>query len=310
MAYTCWLSEMGNILKIKVFDWRKMINNQNRPRISDSTMGNYISINERDRTFLGRNPRRQSNLSVKTTFLGSHNKIAGTPPLSSTPILREDLSPTPVGTAESELKTKKLNLQYTSDEAPTVPTTPTLLQKQKQTKVSVPTDMDMLRTALQVENHKKRARKCNSTSTMFLQYTLYKGSIPNSIKQISIRIVDILKANASLEFKNLSQILDETLYPLDMKFKYAIPNVIPSVAHVEKFLLPLFLNSQLSAEAAIIFYIYLIRTISHSSITFSTHNWARWLLGVTVMTSKVWEDQAVWNVDFCLLFPCLDVNDL
>eukprot|EP00835_Amoeboradix_gromovi_P002536 NODE_146_length_17563_cov_0.253321.p6 type:complete len:277 gc:universal NODE_146_length_17563_cov_0.253321:16360-15530(-) len=276
-------------------------------------MGNYISnINERDRMFLGIHTRRKSSLSIKTTFLGSHNKIAATPPLSSTPLLDDGLSPTPVITSDSETKVKRLHVfsENYDINAPTVPTTPTLMQKQKEEKVAVPSDMETLRIALHTAHHKKRLRKCNSTSTMFLQYTLYKGSIPNSIRQISIRIVDILRANDKIKKPNLSQILDEAIYPLDKNIVYSIPNSIPSVSQIEKFLLPLFLSSQLSAEAAIIFFIYLERTIFHCNITFSSSNWARWLLGTAIMTSKVWEDQAVWNVDFCQLFPNLDVNDL
>ena len=276
-------------------------------------MGNYISIHERDSTRAFRR-RKQSGLSVKTTFLGSHNKIAATPPMSSTPILGDDLSPTPVvDTSQSELKMRRLSpgAIYDPDDAPTVPTTPTMMQKQlKEKTVPVPSDMELLRNALKNAQHKKRSRKCNSTSTMFLQYTLYKGSIPNSIKQISVRIVDLLVENEKLEKISISQILDESIYPLDKSHKYSTLHVVPTVVEVEKFLLPLFLSSQLSAEAAIIFYIYLERTILHSDITFSTSNWARWLLGAAIMTSKVWEDQAVWNVDFCQLFPNLDVSDL
>eukprot|EP00834_Sanchytrium_tribonematis_P007791 NODE_767_length_4055_cov_0.722952.p2 type:complete len:292 gc:universal NODE_767_length_4055_cov_0.722952:134-1009(+) len=281
-------------------------------RTKKLVMGNYISINDRDRLFHTRLSRRQSGrLSVKTTFLGSHNKIAATPPLSSTPILGEELSPTPIDSSNSDIKVKKISpVLYNYDTAPTVPTTPTLMMKQKVEKSQVPSDMELLRNALKNAQHKKRSRKCNSTSTIFLQYTLYKGSIPNSIRQISNRIVEILAQNEILEVLKSNQLLDEGLYPLDANIRYSSPHVLPKPDEVERFLLPLFLSSQLSAEAAIIFYIYLERTIRHSEVTFSCANWARWLLGAAIMTSKVWEDQAVWNVDFCQLFPNLDVGDL
>ncbi len=39
-------------------------------------------------------------------------------------------------------------------------------------------------------------------------------------------------------------------------------------------------------------------------------NWRRLILSALILASKVWEDQAVWNVDFLSVFPNVSVKDL
>ena len=39
-------------------------------------------------------------------------------------------------------------------------------------------------------------------------------------------------------------------------------------------------------------------------------NWRRLTLSTLMLASKVWEDQAVWNIDFIELFPSINVKEL
>jgi len=55
---------------------------------------------------------------------------------------------------------------------------------------------------------------------------------------------------------------------------------------------------------------YLDRARSLSSLRLYPHNWKRFLLSCLILASKVWEDQAVWNVDFVDQFPNTSPSDL
>ena len=39
-------------------------------------------------------------------------------------------------------------------------------------------------------------------------------------------------------------------------------------------------------------------------------NWARITLGAVILASKVWDDHAIWNIDFTQIFPEVSVTDL
>jgi len=55
---------------------------------------------------------------------------------------------------------------------------------------------------------------------------------------------------------------------------------------------------------------YVDRLQEKANITMSRYTWRRILLSVLILSSKVWEDLAVWNADFIELFPYLSVRDL
>jgi len=101
---------------------------------------------------------------------------------------------------------------------------------------------------------------------------------------------------------------------------------------------------QLPAECAILCLAYIERLISHTNVTLHASNWRRIVLSALILASKgeryfpppiypkmhlrfascfflifffsllflalVWEDQAVWNVDFLSVFPNVTVQDL
>eukprot|EP01095_Lingulamoeba_sp_RSL-Kostka_P000509 TRINITY_DN107_c1_g2_i1.p1 TRINITY_DN107_c1_g2~~TRINITY_DN107_c1_g2_i1.p1 ORF type:complete len:154 (-),score=40.39 TRINITY_DN107_c1_g2_i1:163-624(-) len=55
---------------------------------------------------------------------------------------------------------------------------------------------------------------------------------------------------------------------------------------------------------------YIERTSTLTNLTVDSTNWRRVVLSTLILASKVWEDQAVWNVDFLSVFPTVTVKDL
>jgi len=72
----------------------------------------------------------------------------------------------------------------------------------------------------------------------------------------------------------------------------------------------IFNGEKLSAECAVMALAYIDRLISLTSLHLHASNWRRITLGAIILASKVWEDQAVWNVDFLNVFPYMSVDDL
>jgi hypothetical protein len=71
-----------------------------------------------------------------------------------------------------------------------------------------------------------------------------------------------------------------------------------------------FNSAELKPICAIMMLAYLERHLAGSGLTFHESNWVRLLLGALILASKVWDDHAVWNVDFRRVFPDVDVVDL
>lgn len=111
----------------------------------------------------------------------------------------------------------------------------------------------------------------------------------------------------ALPKKRINKVFSEELFPLtnDVDLKVA-----PSQDQVYEFLSAIFNAEQLSAECGVMAMAYVDRLQALTGVSIITSTWRRISLGCLILASKVWEDQAVWNVDFLNVFPNLTVKDL
>ena len=85
---------------------------------------------------------------------------------------------------------------------------------------------------------------------------------------------------------------------------------MPEQRVIYKFMKNLFTSAQLTAECAIVTLIYLERVLTYAEIDLCPANWRRLLLGAILLASKVWDDQAVWNVDYCQILKDVNVENM
>uniref|UniRef100_A0A8C4Z0A2 Cyclin-Y-like protein 2 n=1 Tax=Gadus morhua TaxID=8049 RepID=A0A8C4Z0A2_GADMO len=109
----------------------------------------------------------------------------------------------------------------------------------------------------------------------------------------------------------VQDIFDEKLHPLTNS---AVPadynDQDPEQKQIYRFVRTLFCSAQLTAECAIVTLVYLERLLTYAEMTIGPGNWKRIVLGAILLASKVWDDQAVWNVDYCQILKDITVEDM
>ncbi|XP_075173839.1 cyclin-Y-like protein 1 [Anomaloglossus baeobatrachus] len=152
-------------------------------------------------------------------------------------------------------------------------------------------------------------KKYSSCSTIFLDdSTVSQPNLRSTIKCVTLAIYYHIKNRDS---DRSLDIFDEKLHPLtreDVGDDYCKHD--PDHKHIYRFVRTLFSAAQLTAECAIVTLVYLERLLTYAEIDICPSNWKRIVLGAILLASKVWDDQAVWNVDYCQILKDITVEDM
>uniref|UniRef100_A0A3Q2YSG8 Cyclin Y n=1 Tax=Hippocampus comes TaxID=109280 RepID=A0A3Q2YSG8_HIPCM len=194
------------------------------------------------------------------------------------------------------------------------------------------TDVREKRKSLYINHHHSGPvrRKYSSCSTIFLDdSTVSQPNLKYTIKCETVRscifeVVVVSWANVKcalmclavcysreVDGRMLLDIFDEKLHPLS---KSEVPPDYdkhdPEQKQIYRFVRTLFSAAQLTAECAIVTLVYLERLLTYAEIDICPANWKRIVLGAILLASKVWDDQAVWNVDYCQILKDITVEDM
>uniref|UniRef100_A0A8C8K9J3 Cyclin-like domain-containing protein n=1 Tax=Oncorhynchus tshawytscha TaxID=74940 RepID=A0A8C8K9J3_ONCTS len=156
------------------------------------------------------------------------------------------------------------------------------------------------------------SKKYSSCSTIFIDdSTVSQPNLKSTIKWwvpttfLYAHTGNLLDSGRSLD------IFDEKMHPLSREQvpdNYSVMD--PEHKLIYRFVRTLFSAAQLTAECAIVTLVYLERLLTYAEIDICPCNWKRIVLGAILLASKVWDDQAVWNVDYCQILKDITVEDM
>uniref|UniRef100_A0A3Q2YVR8 Cyclin-Y-like protein 2 n=1 Tax=Hippocampus comes TaxID=109280 RepID=A0A3Q2YVR8_HIPCM len=150
--------------------------------------------------------------------------------------------------------------------------------------------------------------KYSSCSTIFLdENTVSRPHLKYTIKCVALAIYYHIKNRDDNETP-LLDIFDERLHPLSVPADCNHRD--PEPRQVYRFIRTLFCAAQLRSECAIVMLVYLERLLTYAEVSMSPATWRRMVLGAALLASKVWDDHAVWNVDYCHILKDMTVVDM
>ncbi|PIK34285.1 putative cyclin-Y, partial [Apostichopus japonicus] len=152
-------------------------------------------------------------------------------------------------------------------------------------------------------------RRSNTCSSIYVDdSSISQPNLKTTIKCVSLAVYYHIKNRT---MSRAMEIFDEKKYPLTkstVSDDYNHHN--PDHKQIYKFIRMLFNAAQLTSECAIVMLVYLERLLINAEIDIMPGNWKRIVLGAILLSSKVWDDQAVWNVDYCQILRDLTVEDM
>eukprot|EP00042_Codosiga_hollandica_P028506 m.149962 g.149962 ORF g.149962 m.149962 type:complete len:435 (+) comp52787_c0_seq1:83-1387(+) len=156
------------------------------------------------------------------------------------------------------------------------------------------------------------AKKFNSTSTLFVDSTVSQPNMQETLECVALSLrYMILEGHRMASPMVYANVFDEKAFPLtDEPVSRHYARDIPADSEICHFISAIFEAAALPVECAIVTLVYISRVRAQTGLCLHASNWKRVLLGAILMASKVWDDQAVWNVDFCSMLPAISVDDM
>ena len=150
----------------------------------------------------------------------------------------------------------------------------------------------------------------NSTSSLYITSTLNAPDSDELVKCVAIFLHNRVKEGHLENYKCAveDEIFNEQLHPINND-RIDVKKV-PSFDLVFDFLNTIYRAERLAPECIVMCLAYVDRMLHATPIRMHASNWRRLVLSGLILASKVWEDQAVWNVDFLSVFPMVSVKDL
>uniref|UniRef100_A0AAX7TXQ7 Cyclin-like domain-containing protein n=1 Tax=Astatotilapia calliptera TaxID=8154 RepID=A0AAX7TXQ7_ASTCA len=153
------------------------------------------------------------------------------------------------------------------------------------------------------------SKKYSSCSTIFIDdSTVSQPNLKSTIKCVTLAIYYHIKNRytfvASVRQVCIFHLMQREPVPDDYAY------VDPEHKLIYRFVRTLFSAAQLTAECAIVTLVYLERLLTYAELDICPANWKRIVLGAILLASKVWDDQAVWNVDYCQILKDITVEDM
>uniref|UniRef100_A0A7N6ABG5 Cyclin-like domain-containing protein n=1 Tax=Anabas testudineus TaxID=64144 RepID=A0A7N6ABG5_ANATE len=156
------------------------------------------------------------------------------------------------------------------------------------------------------------SKKYSSCSTIFIDdSTVSQPNLKSTIKCVTLAIYYHIKNREPFICFPQTHIPYTCVHSIQREpvaDDYA--RIDPEHKLIYRFVRTLFSAAQLTAECAIVTLVYLERLLTYAEMDICPANWKRIVLGAILLASKVWDDQAVWNVDYCQILKDITVEDM
>ena len=161
------------------------------------------------------------------------------------------------------------------------------------------------------DNPRQHMRRRNSTGTIYIGTTMTIQDNEATIKCVCsvIRHHMVEAKKLGYEPKPEFDIFRDTPEMI-REMNIDSSNSIPSLNTIVDFFKLIYSKSQLECECIIISLVYIERLVKKTQVRFvlKHNNWRSCIFTCLMMSSKVWDDLSMWNIDFSHVSSSFDLN--